>query len=395
MLAGKRVVLGVTGSIAAYKSVFLVRLLQQAGAVVRVVMTSAAAKFIAPLTFRTLTREPVMVDLWDDQFSWSHHVQLGLWAEVVLIAPCTVNTIAKITTGLCEDAVSAVCYTTQAPVVIAPAMDREMHNHPKTQANLAELTQRGCTIIDAETGYLASGLEGAGRMAEPEDIIEQLEQILADHKLTAKKILITAGPTQESLDPVRFISNHSSGKMGFALARAARNLGAAVTLVSGPVTLKIPKNINHQQVTTAQEMFETVTTQQNQYDIIIMCAAVADYRPETTATQKVKKNQDEWTIRLIKNPDILLHLGQHKPANQKLIGFALETTDEIKHAHEKMIRKNLNMIVLNSLNTPNAGFGYDTNAVTLLFPSNISKSFSVDSKQKLAYEILLEITNLD
>ena len=394
MLAGKRIVLGITGSIAAYKAVSLVRLLQQSGAEVRVVMTPAAAKFIAPLTFRTLTREPVMIDLWDEQFSWSHHVQLGLWAEAVLIAPCTVNTIAKIANGLCEDAVSAVCYTTQSPIVIAPAMDREMHNHPKTQSNLATLEQRGYFVIPAGIGYLASGLDGAGRMAEPEEIVDVIEQVFCERLFARKKVLITAGPTREPLDPVRYLSNHSTGKMGFALARAARNLGATVTLIAGPVALTPPKNVDYQSVITAQEMFDAVTQQQNLYDFIVMCAAVADYRPESVATQKIKKTNPEWSVSLTKNPDILLHLGQHKPAHQKIIGFALETESGLQNAYEKMVRKNVDMLVLNSLNTPQAGFGYDTNEITILTPGKPNQIFSLNSKQKLAYEILLAAEKL-
>ncbi|MBC7884231.1 MAG: bifunctional phosphopantothenoylcysteine decarboxylase/phosphopantothenate--cysteine ligase CoaBC, partial [Saprospiraceae bacterium] len=367
MLQGKKILLGITGSIAAYKAALLCRLLIKDGAEVRVIMTEASRDFISGLTFSTLTGHPVM-DQISDGDHWNNHVDLGMWADVMLIAPATANSISKMAHGLADNMLSACYLSAKCPVIIAPAMDLDMWKHPSTAHNLSQLVSYGNKIIPVGTGYLASGLEGEGRMAEPEEIVTYLNRffkIKAD--LAGKKVLITLGPTFESIDPVRFIGNRSSGKMGAALAEVCLARGADVTVVAGPVSVTLPAEkykIIH--VQCAQEMYKATSIHFESSDLVILAAAVADYTVSNPSEFKIKKTEDDLQLQLVKTVDIAATLGKIKRNDQCLIGFALETNDEITHATQKLHKKNLDFIVLNSLSDDGAGFKFDTNKITIL-----------------------------
>lgn len=397
MLTGKKILLGVAGSIAAYKSAFLVRLLVKAGAEVRVVMTSAATEFIAPLTLATLSKHAVVSDFTADKEAgtWNNHVELGLWADLMIVAPATANTMAKMASGRSDNLLLAVYLSARCPVWFAPAMDLDMYKHPSTQESLAKLASFGNSMIAPGTGELASGLEGEGRMAEPEEIVAAISaHFAANMPLAGKNVLISAGPTHEAIDPVRFIGNRSSGKMGFALAEAAANMGAAVTLVSGPTALSIAhSNVNRVDVESAAAMYEAVHAAFPVANIIIMAAAVADYTPKTVANSKIKKKTDVLTLDLVPTRDVLKSLGEAKRDGQFLVGFALETDNELENAKGKLERKQLDLIVLNSLRDAGAGFATDTNKITMLGPDNKITSFELKSKQDVARDIFAEILN--
>jgi phosphopantothenoylcysteine decarboxylase/phosphopantothenate--cysteine ligase len=392
VLNGKNVLLGVSGGIAAYKTASLVRLLIKAGAHVQVVMTPASLDFVTPLTLSTLSKNPVYSTFYNEEeanATWNNHVELALWADYMLIAPATANTLSKMASGTCDNLLMATYLSAKCPVYFAPAMDLDMYIHPTTKINFDKLQSFGNTIIPAESGELASGLSGEGRMAEPENIIQFIENDLESKlPLKGKKVLITAGPTYEAIDPVRFIGNHSSGKMGFDIATAAADLGAEVVLVSGPTHLQMKNNsVNLIRVTSADEMYQACHQYFENMDVAIAAAAVADYKPKNVAQQKIKKSEATFTIELEKNKDILLSLGQIKK-NQFLIGFALETENEIENAKIKIEKKNLDLIVLNSLNDKGAGFGKPTNKVTF-----IDKDFNIfenplKSKELVAQDIV-------
>lgn len=391
LLSGKKIVLGVTGSIAAYKAVYLLRLLQEQGAEVRVIMTAGAEKFVSALTFATLSKQPVFKDLWDEQASYTEHVKLGGWGDILVIAPCSANTLAKIVHGLCDNALTAVCLSAKCPLLVAPAMDLDMFAHPQTQANLDRLKRNGHSYVQPESGYLASGLNGKGRLAEPEVILEEILATLSPQQLSGKKVLITGGPTQEDLDPVRFFSNRSTGKMAIALAKAVLRRGGVATLVLGPTSegIAFHKRLEVVRVQTAQEMFEATTSRQAKADAIIMAAAVSDYRPKEVAEQKIKSGDKAADLQLALEPtkDILAYLGQHKPEKQLLVGFALETNDEEANAKAKLEKKNLDMIVLNSLKNEGAGFGHDTNQVSILSRDGAVQHYELKSKDEVAVDI--------
>ena len=395
VLSGKKIILGITGGIAAYKTASLVRLLIKAGAEVQVIMTPASHHFITPYTLSTLSKKPVYTQFFNSSEqggTWNNHVDLAMWADLILIAPATANTLAKMVTGLCDTLLQAVYLSADCPVFIAPAMDLDMYKHPSTLHNLKQLESFGNHIIPAESGELASGLEGYGRMAEPENIISFLEsKFKKSQSLAGKKILITAGPTYEAIDPVRFIGNHSSGKMGFDIALAAAENGAEVILVSGPSSL----NINHPnvrliRVQTAVEMFDACNQVFDSVDVLVGAAAVADYRPKHVADEKIKKDSDSFVIELEKNPDILATLG-NKKKEQFIIGFALETTNEIEHAKQKIAKKNLDLIVLNSLKDEGAGFGKPTNKVTFITKNFDIESMPLKTKEAVAIDIVNKI----
>ena len=391
----KKILIGITGSIAAYKIASLVRLLKKASAEVKVVMTPSAAAFITPLTLSTLSGNKVLIDVIDSD-NWNNHVELGLWADAYIIAPATANTIAKIANGHCDNILLAAYLSARCPVFIAPAMDLDMYAHPATQANIERARSFGHHIIPAEEGELASGLVGKGRMAEPENIFTfVVEAMQQNDTLAGKKILLTAGPTYEPIDPVRFIGNRSSGKMGMALAEEAANRGADVFLVLGPtsVTTQHP-NIHIFDVQTALEMYEQALALFGECDAAILAAAVADYRPSTAAEQKIKKSKTNLSIELVENPDIAKALGQLKKEHQRLVGFALETNNEVANAQKKIQKKNFDFIVLNSLNDPNAGFNFDTNKITLIHSDNKMLKFELKSKKKVAKDILDELVGI-
>lgn len=388
-LENKKIIIGITGGIAAYKINYLVRDFVKAGAEVRIVMTKPTEDFVSPLTLSTLSRNKVYTDFYDENKTWNNHVELALWADVILIAPCTANTLAKIANGICDNFLMAVYMSAKCPVIIAPAMDLDMYAHPAVTRNLIIIESFGHKIIPAEYGELASGLIGQGRLAEPETIFRTVgnEFINIDPAFAGKKILITAGPTYENIDPVRFIGNHSSGKMGFDLAKEAAKRGAEVTLISGPSSQKTDdKNIDVYRVTSAQEMFDEVFKHYENTDIAIMSAAVADYTPKVKATEKIKKNEQELTIELIKNKDILRTMGEKK-THQFLVGFALETQNEEENAKGKLVKKNLDMIVLNSLRDEGAGFANATNKIKIFTPTE-EQSFTLKSKEEVACDIL-------
>ncbi len=387
--------LGITGSIAAYKAVLLVRELVKAGAEVRVIMTPSAADFVTPLTLSTLSRNPVLTELFDEQ-SWSNHVMLGRWADVFLIAPLSCNTLSKMANGNCDNLLMAVYLSATCPVVVAPAMDEDMWQHPSTRANIKRLEEFGNRIIPVGNGALASGLSGEGRMAEPAEIISYLEeQVFSKGALYGKKVLVTAGPTYEPIDPVRFIGNHSSGKMGIALARELQNRGATVTLVLGPVAGEIMlPGVRIISVVTAAQMYEACMNEFPESSIAVMAAAVADYTPALTAAEKIKKTGETLPLELKKTRDILKSLGEIKRTDQVLVGFALETNDEKKHALAKLENKNADMIVLNSLNDAGAGFGKDTNKVTLFTRDGKEFPFGTKPKQAVAADITDTIIQL-
>lgn len=388
-LENKKIIIGITGGIAAYKINYLVRDFVKAGAEVRIVMTKRTEDFVSPLTLSTLSRNKVYTDFYDENKTWNNHVELALWADVMLIAPCTANTLAKIANGICDNFLMAVYMSAKCPVIIAPAMDLDMYAHPVVTRNLNIIESFGHKIIPAEYGELASGLIGQGRLAEPETIFRTVgnEFTDTDAAFAGKKILITAGPTYENIDPVRFIGNHSSGKMGFDLAKEAAKRGAEVTLISGPSSQKTDdKNIDVYRVTSAQEMFDEVFKHYENTDIAIMSAAVADYTPKVKATEKIKKNEQELTIELIKNKDILRTMGEKK-THQFLVGFALETQNEEENAKGKLVKKNLDMIVLNSLRDEGAGFANATNKIKIFTPTE-EQSFTLKSKEEVACDIL-------
>lgn len=393
MLKDKKILIGVSGSIAAYKVATLVRLLVKQGAEVQVVMTNAATEFITPLTLSTLSKKPVFSEFVKDETgSWNNHVDLGLWADVILIAPATAHTLAKCANGICDDLLTAVYLSAKCPVIFAPAMDLDMYRHGSTLENLKKLQSFGNQIVSSNYGELASGLVGEGRMAEPEELVEILKEKFDNkisQKLHGKKILITAGPTQEPIDPVRFISNHSTGKMGYAIADKLAKAGAEVTLVSGQVALSLPDDsINLVKVRSAKEMFEASEKYFSDSDIIILAAAVADYTPATVADKKIKKKEETFNIELTKTVDIAKTLGQQKRDNQMMVGFALETDNEVENAIGKIKSKNLDMIVLNSLRDAGAGFGHDTNKIRIIHRDGSMKEFDLKSKQDVAQDIV-------
>lgn len=387
-LKGKRILLGITGSIAAYKAAMLARLFIKAGAEVQVLMTAAAADFIAPLTLSTLSKRPVYSEV-SSESGWHNHVELGLWADAMVIAPATANTLAKMAHGLCDNILTACYLSARCPVFFAPAMDLDMWRHPATQANVRLLEQIGHRLIPPGSGELASGLHGEGRMAEPESILEFLEQSLRTaHDLSGINLLITAGPTFEAIDPVRFIGNRSSGKMGVAIANAAAERGANVTLILGPSQERPNPRVRLLRVESAREMHAEALKCWPDSQAAILSAAVADYRPAEAATEKIKKSQDSLSIQLVKNPDIAADLGKQKANGQLLVGFALETHDAEAQAMQKLERKNFDCIVLNTLADPGAGFHHDTNKITIFFRDNKRLDFQLKSKQEVATDIL-------
>jgi phosphopantothenoylcysteine decarboxylase/phosphopantothenate--cysteine ligase len=396
MLRDKKIVLGVTGSIAAYKSAMLVRLLVKAGAEVKVVMTPSARDFITPLTLATLSKNPVLSEFVDgDQGEWNNHVELGLWADVLLIAPASASTLSKMANGHCDNLLIATYLSAKCPVFFAPAMDLDMYLHGSTKDNIDKLLSFGNQMIEPTHGELASGLVGQGRMAEPEEIISLLEDhFSASLPLKGKRVLVTAGPTFEAIDPVRFIGNHSSGKMGFALAEELAAQGADVVLVSGPTHLQTTNSkINRISITSAQELYEACVREFPACHIGILAAAVADYRPANPAAQKIKKGSDVPIITLEPTPDTLQELGKMKTSSQMLVGFALETENELENAKGKIARKNLDLIVLNSLNDAGAGFGTDTNRIAIIDRSNKIINFELKSKASVAKDIVRTILN--
>lgn len=388
-LSGKKIVLSVTGSIAAYKTPQLVRLLIKAGAEVKVITTAAAEKFVSPLSLATVSRHPVLNSVTDGA-SWNNHVELGLWADAMIIAPCSANTLAKLANGLCDSLVNAVYLSARCPVFIAPAMDEDMWIHPSTRANLQKVQSFGNHIIPVAHGELASGLIGEGRMAEPEMIVSYLDSFLGKKQLLAgKKALVTAGPTYERIDPVRFIGNFSTGKMGIAIAEELAANGAEVTLVLGPSHFSAHhKNITTIHVESARQMYDACMAHFGEAEISILAAAVADYRPEEVAPQKIKKQSDTLEVKFTKNPDILASLGAIKKNNQLLVGFALETNNEMSNALKKLQNKNADVIVLNSLQDEGAGFGHDTNKINILDRSGSHVTLPLQSKKDVAGAII-------
>lgn len=397
-LQDKHIALGITGSIAAYKSALLVRLLKKAGAQVQVVMSPSALDFITPLTLATLADRPVKSDFTEDgdAGTWSNHVDVGLWADAFVVAPCSANTLAKMATGVCDNFLLACYLSAKCPVFVAPAMDRDMFLHGTTADNLETLLGFGNRIVEPGDGELASGLHGKGRMAEPEDILHVLQDHFAgEQPLAGRKALVTAGPTYERLDPVRFLGNYSSGKMGYALAAALTAKGAQVHLVSGPTALEPPEGLaQFTRVESAAEMLEACEAAFAQADITVMAAAVADYRPAQVAKEKIKKKDNTLSLQLEKTTDILAHLGTLKQPGQFLVGFALETENEVAHAKGKLERKNLDLIVLNSLRDPGAGFATDTNKVSVISKDNKLRSFELKSKADVAMDIVALITEI-
>ena len=395
MLQGKKILVGVTGSIAAYKSILLIRLLIKAGAEVKVIMTPSAKDFVTPLSLSTLSKNTVLIDLFEEG-SWANHVMLGRWADAMIIAPLSCNTLAKMATGLCDNLLLAVYLSATCPVIVAPAMDEDMWKHPATKNNCDKIESFGNKIIPVENGELASGLSGDGRMAEPETIIQFLENIFVEKKnFVGKNVLITAGPTHEALDPVRFIGNHSSGKMGVEIAKAFANRGAHVELILGPSSIKInTPNINVTHVTSANEMFTAAVGKFTSSQIAVMSAAVADYTPVEFSNQKIKKNADTFSIELTKTKDILKTLGSQKKEGQLLIGFALENNNEKEYALNKLKTKNADLIILNSLNDEGAGFGFDTNKITIFEKNGTETNFERKPKQQVAKDIVDKIVNM-
>ncbi len=395
MLGGKNILLGITGGIAAYKTTFLVRLMIKAGANVKVVLTESASYFVSPLTLATLSKNPAVTDFVKEEgveTDWNNHVDLGLWADLMIIAPATANTMSKMADGNTDNLLTAVYLSAKCPVFFAPAMDLDMFKHPATKKSIDTLLSFGNIMIPATSGELASGLHGEGRMAEPEDIMAFVKDyMLKGLPLKGKKVLITAGPTYEAIDPVRYIGNHSTGKMGYELAKTAADLGADVILVSGPTNLSQSHDlITVINVVSAEEMYNAAHEHFDLCDIMISAAAVADYRPKTVASQKIKKKEAHLTLELVKNKDILLSLGERK-TKQFLVGFALETENELENAKGKLERKHLDAIVLNSLNDDGAGFASNTNKITFLDKNSQIKAFQLKTKADVAKDILNEI----
>ncbi len=398
-MKGKRILLGITGGIAAYKIAFLIRLLKKEEAEVRCIMTPASCDFISPLTISTLSENPVYIDFWNQtNGEWTNHVDLGMWPDIFLIAPLTANSLAKLAHGYCDNLLTATYLSAKCEVIVAPAMDLDMYAHPTTFLNLEILQSHGVKIIPAEEGELASGLVGKGRLAEPETIVDVLKtHFQKKNDFIGKKVLITAGPTYEHIDPVRFIGNHSSGKMGFDIARCLLDQGAEIILVSGPTkeTLHHPK-LNLIKVISADEMLESVQQNWSNCTIGIFCAAVADYKPVMMSEQKIKKSDESFMIELVKNPDILEWAGQHKANNQFLVGFALETQNARQYAMNKKVKKNLDAIILNTLEDEGAGFGLTTNKIEIITPNNLFLSFPMKNKTEVASDIVSFIfENLD
>ena len=403
MLRGKHILVGVTGGIAAYKVCYLVRDLRKAGADVKIVMTEAAAKFVTPLTFSALSGHDVVGDLWTLHQSTgsdigTQHIALANWADVFVIAPASANTIAKLTYGLSDNLLTIVALASRCPILLAPTMDADMYLNPITQQNITKLQERGYAVVPPEEGELASGLKGPGRLPEIQVLIDAVDRVLrsSTQDLKGKKILVTAGPTYEAIDPVRFIGNRSSGKMGFALANAAALRGAAVTLVSGPVRRETPRNVTRIDVESAEQMQIAVNSHARSADAVIMAAAVADFTPGAPAKNKIKKDaaKKQFSLELTGTPDILLSLGQKKKKGTLVVGFALETQDELHNAQEKLKKKNLDFIVLNSLKDTGAGFGSDTNVVTIVDRKGRAEKLPLMSKFDVANEILNRIQKL-
>ncbi len=397
MLTNKNILLGVCGSIASYKSATLTRLLVKAGANVKIIMTSEAANFITPLTLATLSKNPVLVNYFDPKSGvWNNHVELGIWADLMIIAPASANTLAKLAGGLCDNLLSAAYLSAKCPVFFAPAMDLDMWKHPATQKNIDSLVSYGNVLIKPAFGELASGLIGEGRMAEPEEIIEFIsEELKKKLPLRGKKALVTAGPTYEAIDPVRFIGNHSSGKMGFAIAEELSALGADVTLVTGPTSLKLANNsIRRIDITSAEEMLHASLQAFPDTAIAILSAAVADYRPAEVSDLKIKKEGSDLSLNMVKTADILAALGREKKTGQILIGFALETNNEEENAIGKLRKKNLDFIVLNSLRDEGAGFKNDQNKITIIDNKLSKESFPLKSKKDVAKDICKKVLDL-
>jgi len=396
MLSGKKILIGITGGISAYKSAVLVRLFKKANAEVKVIMTKAAKQFVQPLTFATLSQNPVYTDFFNpENGEWNSHVKLGLWADLFVIAPATANTVAKIANGLADNLLTTTCLSARCKIMVAPAMDLDMYSNPATQKNFSILKERGVLFAEAGDGFLASGLSGKGRMAEPEEIFETAKNFLTQiQDFNGKKVLITAGPTREKIDPVRFISNYSTGKMGYAIAEEFASRGAEVVLVSGPVEVNAKsRKITILHVNSAAEMYEECVKQFPQCDIAIMSAAVADFTPEITAETKIKKTGDEMTIKLKPTKDIAKELGKLKKENQIFVGFALETDHEMQNAESKLNSKNFDFIVLNSLKDKGAAFGYDTNKITIISRLGTEK-FDLKPKNLVAKDIADKVKQL-
>ncbi len=397
-MRGKCILLGITGGIAAYKIAFLIRLLKKNGAEVKCIMTPASCDFISPLVVSTLSGNPVGIEFWNkSDGTWNNHVEYGLWADLFVIAPLTANTLSKMATGGCDNLLLATYLSMKGKTLVAPAMDLDMYAHPTTHRNLAQLEKDGVQIIPAESGELASGLEGEGRMAEPETIFEWIEKAFGQmqtKEFDGKRILITAGPTYEAIDPVRFIGNHSSGKMGFALAEELLKKGAQVTLISGPTQLEMSHpQLQLVKITDAKQLLDEVQKEWPKSDIGIFSAAVADYRPKEVAKEKIKKSSDVMNIELVKNPDVLKWAGENKSKNQVLVGFALETENVKENATKKLDAKQLDMIVMNTLKDIGAGFGVDTNKISILDKRNNFESFELKSKNEVATDILTYLKN--
>ena len=393
-LSGKNILLGITGSISAYKAADLCRLLVTEGASVRVVMTLSATEFISPLTLSTLSKNPVFHSMVSEEETWNNHVELGLWADLLVVAPASANTIAHFALGICESILDAVYLSARCPVMVAPAMDHDMFLHESTQENLKTLITRGHKIVGPAQGELASGLVGEGRLVEPMDIVSEVIKFLfADLPLSGKKIIVTAGPTREAIDPVRYISNHSTGKMGIAIAKELANNGANVILVLGPVSIEVPRGITVIPVISASEMYEAVMNNFENATGAVLTAAVADYTPEVTSSTKIKKSDSEMSLVLIKTNDIARSLGKIKRNDQFLVGFALETNDEINNAKNKLKTKNLDLIILNSLKDEGAGFGTDTNKITFISTSETIE-LPLNLKTELAKDIVKKIKEL-
>lgn len=393
-LRSKRILLGVTGSIAAYKTAHLTRLLIKSGAEVQIIMSASAFDFITPLTLATLSKRPVYSEFFDRKSGeWNNHVELGLWADLFIIAPLSANTLAKLSNGLCDNLLTATYLSARCPVMLAPAMDLDMYQHPAVRENLRKVEAYGNVLLDAESGELASGLSGQGRMMEPEHILIQVEKFFSPRAdFSGKKVMITLGPTQEAIDPVRFISNHSSGKMGIAIANAFKSRGAEVFLVSGPISIPVDSGKFHlTSVNSASEMFEASENIHSAMDICVFAAAVADYSPAEIAQEKIKKSESEMSIVLKKNVDIAFELGKRKKQGQIHVGFALETEKEEEHAKAKLNKKNFDLIVLNSANEKGAGFQHDTNRVKIFHPSGGFADSGMVAKSAVADMILEEI----